>query len=142
MKVSQVMTRKLITISPEESVEAAVQLLRQRGVRHILVLDDGELVGIVSDRDIKRAVEPSKAKKKKLLNLGGLFFLLEPFVVREIMTADVVSISPGCSVEEAATVMVDGRFGALPVVRGKELVGIVTETDLLRCLAKSRKKKA
>ena len=74
MKVSKLMSRKLITVSPEDSVERAVQLLRQRGVRHLLVLKNGRLVGIVSDRDLKRALDPARSKKKKLLNLGGLFY--------------------------------------------------------------------
>jgi acetoin utilization protein AcuB len=137
MKVAQIMTRKLITVSPDESVERAVQLLRQRGVRHLLVLSDDELVGIVSDRDIKRAMDPQRAKRRKLLNIGGLFFLLEPIAVREIMTRDVVSIGPNASIKEAATVMVAERFGALPVVDNGELVGIITETDLLRYFAEA-----
>jgi len=68
-QVSKLMSRKLITVSPEDSVERAVQLLRQRGVRHLLVLRNGRLVGIVSDRDLKRALDPARSKKKKLLNL-------------------------------------------------------------------------
>jgi acetoin utilization protein AcuB len=135
MKISQLMSRRLITVSPDDTVEAAVQLLRQRGVRHLLVLQNRELVGIVSDRDIKRALGPRRHSKRKVMNLGGLFFLLEPIYVREIMTREVVSISPGLSAQEAASIMVAERFGALPVVRNGALVGIVTETDLLRYFA-------
>jgi len=65
MKVSKLMSRKLITVTPDDSVERAVQLLRQRGVRHLLVLKDGRLVGIISDRDLKRALDPAKARKRK-----------------------------------------------------------------------------
>src|SRR5262245_52830121 len=131
MKVADLMSRKLITVAPDDSVEGAVRLLRQRGVRHLLVVKEGRLVGIVSDRDIKRAMDPGK-RKKKLLNLGGLFFLLEPIYVREIMTPDPVTIGPDLSAQEAAALMVAERFGALPVVKKGETVGIVTETDLLR----------
>jgi acetoin utilization protein AcuB len=137
MKVSQLMSRKLITVRPQDSVETAVALLRQRGVRHLLVIDKKELVGIISDRDIKRALDPQKRGKKKLMSLGGLYFLLEPFFVREIMTRDVVSVEPDLSAQEAASIMVAERFGALPVVRNGELIGIVTETDLLRYFAKA-----
>jgi acetoin utilization protein AcuB len=137
MKVSQLMTRSLITVSPDDSVEGAVRLLRQRGVRHLLVLKKGRLVGIVSDRDIKRALDPERAGRKKLMNLGGLFFLLEPILIREIMTRNVVTIGPELSIQEAASIMVTERFGALPVVKNDEPVGIVTETDLLRYFAKS-----
>jgi acetoin utilization protein AcuB len=130
------MTRKLITVSVNDSVETAVQLLRQRGVRHLLVLDRRRLVGIVSDRDIKRALD-HRQTKKKVMNLGGLYFLLEPFLVQEIMTRKVVSVEPDASAQEAASIMVDNRFGALPVVKNDKLIGIITETDLLRHFAKS-----
>jgi acetoin utilization protein AcuB len=134
MKVADLMTRSLITVRPDDSVEVAVRLLRQRGVRHLLVLKNARLVGVISDRDIKRALDPERTHKK-LLGIGGLYFLLEPILVREIMTADVVTIRPEATAQEAASVLVKERFGALPVVRGNELVGIITETDLLRYFA-------
>src|SRR5262249_44603053 len=86
MKVAELMTTKLHVIGPDDSVEGAVRLLQQQGVRHLLVVENRDLVGILSDRDLKRALDPQKRKRKKLLNLGGLFFLLEPILVREIMT--------------------------------------------------------
>ena len=135
MNVSRLMSKRLYTIGPDDSVEGAVRQLGERGVRHLLVLDKDRLVGILSDRDLKRALEPKKAKSKKLLNIGGLYFLLEPIYVREIMTRDPVTIGPNVSAEEAATIMVNRRFGALPVVKAGVLVGIVTESDLLRYFA-------
>jgi CBS domain-containing protein len=136
MKVSELMSRKLIAVAPHDSVEGAVRLLRQRGVRHLLVMTEGQLVGILSDRDLKRAMDPGRSKKR-LLNLGGLFFLLEPILVREIMTPNPVTISPDATAQEAAAVMVAERFGALPVERKGKTIGIVTETDLLRHFAKT-----
>jgi acetoin utilization protein AcuB len=141
MNVSQLMTRKLITVSVKDSVETAVRLLRQRGVRHLLVLDGRRLVGIISDRDINRALDRRRTKKK-VMNLGGLYFLLEPFIVAEIMTRDVVSVEPEVSAQEAASIMVDNRFGALPVVKNDKLVGIITETDLLCYFARSTRDQA
>lgn len=138
MKIADLMTTKLLTVGPDDSVEGAVRLLQQRGVRHLLVLDGSELVGILSDRDIKRALDPQKRKRTKMLNLGGLFFLLEPILVREIMTKDPTAIAPDATAQEAAQLMVSKRFGALPVVKGSKLVGIVTETDLLRFFAKKK----
>ena len=135
MKISKLMTRKLLTVSPEDTVETAVQHLRQRGVRHLLVLDQGELVGILSDRDIKRALQPEQTKKKKVLGLGGLYFLLEPILVREIMTKDPLTINPGTTAQEAAAIMIKNKFGALPVAKNGRLLGILTETDLLRTIA-------
>jgi acetoin utilization protein AcuB len=136
MNVSELMTRELTCVAPDDTVEVAVQLLHRRGIRHLLVMNKGRLVGIVSDRDIKRALDPRRTKKK-LLGLGGLFFLLEPVEVREIMTRNPVTISPNVSAQEAAAILVAERFGALPVVEDGETVGIVTETDLLAYFARS-----
>lgn len=135
MNVADLMNTKLYLLSPNDSVEGAVRMLQQRGVRHLLVMDGDELAGILSDRDLKRAIDPTKRRHKKLLNLGGLFFLLQPILVREIMTKNPITIAHDATVQEAAALMVKNRFGALPVVRGDKLLGIVTETDILRHFA-------
>jgi len=134
MQVSELMNRDLITVAPDDSVEEAVKLLRQRGVRHLLVMKKNRLVGIISDRDVKRALDPRKTRKK-LMDIGGLYFLLEPILVEEIMTPNPVTIAPDASAGHAGFVMVQRRFGALPVVESGRTVGIVTETDLLRYFA-------
>src|SRR5262245_12228527 len=64
MNVSELMTREPICIGPDDSVEVAVQLLRRRGIRHLLVVKKDRLVGIISDRDIKRALDPQKTRKR------------------------------------------------------------------------------
>jgi CBS domain-containing protein len=130
-RVSKLMTKKLITVDLMSSVDEAVSLLRQRGVRHLLVIHKGEMVGIISDRDINRALNPSRTKKR-VMAIGGLYFLLEPILVEEIMTADPVTIGPSTSVHEATRLMLEHHFGALPVLRDGQPVGIVTESDLLR----------
>ena len=134
MDVSELMSRDLITVGPQDSVEEVVKLLRRRGVRHLLVMKKGRLVGIISDRDIKRALDPRQTRKK-LMDIGGLYFLMEPILVEEIMTSDPVTVAPGASAAHAAFIMVQRRFGALPVVENGRTVGIVTETDLLRHFA-------
>jgi acetoin utilization protein AcuB len=134
MKVADLMTRQLVSVAPNDSVDVAVKLLHRRGIRHLLVMEEGRLVGIVSDRDIKRAMDPGRTRKK-LIGIGGLYFLLEPILVREIMTADPVTVGPDLSAQEAAGLMVSERFGALPVEKDGTTIGIVTETDLLRYFA-------
>jgi acetoin utilization protein AcuB len=140
MRVSELMSRELIAVEPNESVEQAVTLLRTRGVRHLLVMKRGQLVGIISDRDIKRALDFRKTRKK-LMDIGGFYFLLEPILVAEIMTPNPVTILPGTFVEHAATIMVQRRFGALPVMESGRTLGIVTETDLLRYFCGVEKKR-
>lgn len=134
MHVSEIMTRELVTVTPDDSVEEAVKLLQRRGIRHLLVLDQNKLVGIVSDRDIKRTLDPRKTRKK-IIGIGGLYFLLEPLLVREIMTRDPVTITPETEIRQAAWIMVQRRFGALPVVHEGRVVGILTETDVLSYFA-------
>ena len=110
-------------------------------MRHLLVVDKSRLVGIISDRDIKRALDPNKTKKK-VMSVGGLYFLIEPILVEEIMTRSPKTISPGESAQDAALVMLANRFGALPVVQSGRPVGIITETDLLRHFATQKDAKS
>jgi acetoin utilization protein AcuB len=134
MRVSELMNRDLIAVAPDDSVEEAMKLLRQRGVRHLLVMKKNRLVGIISDRDVKRALDPRKTRKK-LMAIGGLYYLLEPILVHEIMTPNPVTIGPDATAGHAGFIMVERRFGALPVVTNGRTIGIVTETDLLRYFA-------
>jgi acetoin utilization protein AcuB len=114
--VRDVMTRGLVTIGPETPGHEARRLLDEHRIRHLPVVDGGRLVGMVSDRDVRSAAGGSPTT-----------------VAREIMTPAPVTITSDARVEHAARVMLDARFGSLPVVDG-DLVGIVTYTDLLRAL--------
>ena len=130
MRVSQLMSKKLITIGLDDSLEDALRLLRRRGVRHLVVMKGTRLVGILSDRDVKRALDPARMKTR-VRSVGGIVFMLEPIRVEEIMTPSPVTVHPGAAAHAAAKTMLDRKFGALPVVDRRKVVGIVTETDLL-----------
>jgi acetoin utilization protein AcuB len=128
MLVRDVMQTKLVTGSPQTTLPDALKLVARRRVRHLPIVDaDGDLVGIVSDRDLKQAM----ASPATSLEAHELLFLLNRLRLEEIMTRTVVTIDPMSPVEEAARLMVRGKIGALPVVEGAELVGILTETDVL-----------
>jgi acetoin utilization protein AcuB len=128
MLVRDVMQTKLITASPHTTLPDALRLVAQRRVRHLPIVDaDGDLVGIVSDRDLKQAM----ASPATSLEAHELLFLLNRLPLDQIMTRTVVTIGPMSPVEEAARLMVRQKIGALPVVEGGELVGILTETDVL-----------
>ncbi|MCH8924441.1 MAG: CBS domain-containing protein [Planctomycetes bacterium] len=133
------MSKSLITVGPKDTVERAVGLLRKRGIRHLLVMRKNRLVGIISDRDIKRSLDPSKTKGR-MMNVGGLFFLMEPILISEIMTHHPITISPSTTATEAADLMIKKRINALPVVDKGRTVGIVTETDLLKHYVKISKR--
>ena len=139
MLVRDVMTRNLITVDPETSFTDALKIMRENRIRRLPVLEDGKLVGIVTEKDILYA-SPSKATT---LDVWELHYLLNKLKIREIMTRDVVTIQEDTPVEEAAKIMADNKIGALPVVKGNKLVGIITETDIFKVFLEmfgSRKK--
>lgn len=127
------MQAAVITVQPRATVQEAIALARARGVRHLPVVEDGQLVGIVSDRDLKRALVPEAAASR----LAGLGDLAARLTVTDIMTRSVTTIGPTFAVEDAARVMLRERISALPVLDGGRLVGIVTETDLLALLVRA-----
>jgi acetoin utilization protein AcuB len=128
MLVQDVMETKLFTVAPETTLSEALRLTGQRRIRHLPVLDGDRLVGIVSDRDLKRAMaSPATSRETRELR-----YLLDRLRVRELMTAAVITIGALSPIEDAARLMVLEKIGALPVTDGERLVGLVTETDVLR----------
>jgi acetoin utilization protein AcuB len=132
MLVKEIMESRLVTITTRTTLPEAVQLARERGIRHLPVLDHGKLVGIVSDRDLKRAM----ASPATTLEIHELNYLLERLRVEEIMTRTVITVRPDTAVEDAAAIMVRERISALPVTQEGRLAGIVTETDILKLFVK------
>ncbi|HBA88717.1 MAG TPA: hypothetical protein DCZ75_12275 [Geobacter sp.] len=131
MLVLDRMTQKPVTVTPEVSVTDALRLMTDRKIRRLPVVDAaGNLVGIVSDRDLLQA-SPSPATS---LAIWEIHELLAKLTVGKTMTRDVITVTEDTPLEEAARVMVDRRIGGLPVMRGSELVGIITESDLFKTL--------
>lgn len=142
MTVRDVMTRSPITIDPEAPVATAIAVMREREVRHLPVVGaGGRLVGMVTDRDLRSAVFAPALREYLSLaaqrRLRSASEALENLRVRDVMTWDAVTIGPEAPLAQAAALMSEGRFGSLPVVEGGRLVGIVTERDVLRALARS-----
>jgi acetoin utilization protein AcuB len=126
--VEKWMTKDVITVRPHEKIIDAFELMQGRGIRHLPVIEDGELKGLVTDRDIRLALIPSplSAPEDRMYHLGALER------VDEIMTADLITVEPNTTIEEAAKLMAKYKIGAVPVVAKGQLVGILTETDILR----------
>jgi acetoin utilization protein AcuB len=133
MLVQDVMQTKLFTVTPETTLPEAIRLTGQRGIRHLPVLDGERLVGILSDRDLKRAM----ASPATSLEVHELSYLLDRMCVKEIMTRAVITISPISPIEDAARLMVMEKIGALLVTDGERLIGLVTETDVLRLFVRA-----
>jgi acetoin utilization protein AcuB len=124
--VKDSMTREIVTLSPDETAGTALALCRERRIRHLPVLKEGRLVGIVSDRDL-RSSTPA-------LGDQGRAAALQEILVEDVMARDVLTTLPDDPIEHAANVMREERIGCLPVVESGELVGIVTSSDVMAAL--------
>jgi len=133
MNVRDLMTTSPITVGPETPVLDARQLMIDKRFRHVLIADGPKLLGIVTDRDIRLNL-PSPATS---LSVWEINYLLARLTVASVMTKSLVTVSPRQDTREAALLMLDHKIGALPVVDGGHLVGIITETDLLRAYVKA-----
>jgi len=133
MNVRDLMTTGPITVGPETPVLDARQLMIDKRFRHVLIAEGPKLLGIVTDRDIRLNL-PSPATS---LSVWEINYLLARLTVASVMTKSLVTVSPRQDTRDAARLMLDHKIGALPVVDGGELVGIITETDLLRAYVKA-----
>ncbi|MFI5102521.1 MAG: CBS domain-containing protein [Terriglobales bacterium] len=130
-KVEDLMTRKVFTLEAEKRLFIAQQIMDWAHIRHVPVVDgQRRVVGLVSHRDVLRAsisiVSSKVAKAEGQQHLTGI-------PVRDVMRAPVQTVAPDLSVQEAAKLMRRGRIGCLPVVNAQqELIGIITESDLLK----------
>jgi len=131
MLVGERMTRNPVTIREDESIDDGLHLMRERKVRRLPVMDQaGQMVGMVSDKDLLHAA-PSPATS---LSVYELHYLLAKLKIKQIMSSQVIWVSPDTPIEEAARIMADNKIGGLPVVQDEKLVGIITETDIFRVL--------
>jgi acetoin utilization protein AcuB len=129
MLVGSRMTRNPITVREDTSLFDALRIMRENRVRRLPVLNaNGKLVGMVSEKDLLYA-SPSPATS---LSVWEISYLTSKITVKELMTTQLVTVCEDCPLEEAARLMVDNKIGGLPVLRGDQIVGIVTETDLFK----------
>ena len=129
MIVRELMTGAVITAPPWMPILEARNLMVKERIRHLPVrAPGGELLGMITDRDIRLNL-PSQATS---LSVWEINHLLSKLTVDEVMTQAVITVGPDRPAREAARLMIEHQIGALPVADGGRLVGIVTETDLLR----------
>lgn len=129
MLVKERMSRHPITVTPDTTLYEALRIVREEKVRRLPVLDrKGKLVGIVAEKDLLYA-SPSPATS---LSAYELNYLISKITVKDLMSKEVVTTCEDYPLEEAARIMVDSQVGALPVMRGDVLVGVITESDLFK----------
>lgn len=130
MRISEIMALDPVTVPDGSVLGEAARLMDEHRIRHLPVVRDGALVGVISDRDL---LEPAGKLVPRLDREGEL----EPLLVRDVMCEQPVTLTPEASVAEAAGALVEWGIGCLPITRREALVGLVTETDLLQALVGS-----
>ena len=126
--VEKIMAKNPATLDRNDTLDLADDVMSVGRIRHMPVIEQGKVVGIISQRDLFRSA------LIKALGFGSKTqtVISRTIKVKEIMTNNVITISPDASVKEAARVMMERKIGCLPVVEKEKLVGLVTETDILR----------
>ena len=129
MLVRDCMTQTPVTIPLAESLQGAMELMAMKRIRHLPVVDAaGALIGLVTDRDLRRAApSPLFSKDREADQVS-----LDTTTVERIMVRSPTTIGPQESLQAAMRVLVEKKFGALPVVDGGRLVGILTPIDVMR----------
>jgi acetoin utilization protein AcuB len=136
MQVRDLMSRGVVTVGPSDSCQEAVARMHQARVRHLPVVNrEGGLVGVVTDRDLRHHLFSPRVFKE--LGATSLDILLKAVPVAEIMSTPVVSVDADEELGEAARAMLEDKVGSLPVVERGRVVGILTETDLLRQICRA-----
>jgi len=131
MLVSNWMSKNVITVDVDDSMHDAMKRMKEKEIRMLPVLKKGKLVGVVTDRDIKRA----SASDATTLDVHELLYLVSKIKVGNIMTKDPVTVPQNFTVEETAEVLLKHKISGVPVVdQNGQLVGIITQTDLFRVL--------
>jgi acetoin utilization protein AcuB len=129
MLVKDRMSHPVITVQPDTPLADAYNLMRKESVRRFPVVDSrGHLLGIVTEKDLLHA-SPSDATS---LSIWEVNYLLSKITVGSVMAENVITVSENIPLEEAARIMTDNNIGGLPVLREGEIVGMITETDLIK----------
>jgi len=132
MLAQDYMTKAVVTAHPDDLVVDVRKMMQDEGVRHVPIVEDGGLVGIVSLNSLRDAA-PSKATD---LSVHEVNFLLSKMVIKDVMKKDVQTCGPDAHVEDVARIMQTRRIGAMPVVKDGKLKGMLTNDDMFRILMK------
>lgn len=129
-KVGGHMASHIFHVKSTDTTMSAIKLMQKKNIRHLPVTQNGDLVGIVSDRDIRKSLFVDKVNSFRDAESGAR--LVHRSKLEEVMTRQVETTNRSATLVEVANRMVERKIGALPVTNNRKLVGIITETDLLR----------
>ncbi len=129
--VTEIMMKGPVTLGSDDILDLADDVMTLGRIRHLPILEGERVVGVLSQRDLFRsslaAVLGFQPKQRK--------DLMKAIQIREVMSKPAITVSAGTKVKDAARLMIEKKIGCLPVVEGESLVGLVTETDILRYVA-------
>jgi len=132
--VKKWMTPNVVFIAPDTRLPEAHRLMSEKNIRRLPVVQDGQLVGIVTRSDV-RGAEPSTATS---LSIWEMSYLLANLKIEEIMTRNPVTVSSETTISEAARMMLENKIGGLPVIdETRRLAGIITESDIFRLVVQT-----
>ena len=134
LTVNDLMTVDPITVTPDTSLRRIIGLMKKEGCRQLPVVDNGRLVGLVTDRDVRLVLNSPLGLHEHQHNEE----LLDSIIAEGIMTVNPITIAPDAPAYKAAEMLSIYKFGALPVVEGEVLVGIITVTDFLDLISTTR----
>lgn len=122
MEVAEIMTREPLSVTSDARVADALELMHDNDIRHVPVIDDGALIGMLSDRDLRDFLRAEDGWRKA-----------QGVSVSEVMSADAIAVEPGADVSDLIDLMLENKIGAVPVVDGHsdKVVGIVSYVDVL-----------
>ena len=131
MLVKNWMSKNVITVDVDVSMQNATMLMKMHHIRMLPVVKHGELVGIITDRDLKKA----SASDATSLEIHELLFLLTKIKVKDIMTKAPITVTPDWTIEETAELLLKHKISGVPVIGGKKAIaGVITQTDVFRVL--------
>ena len=130
MFVGERMSRPVISVAPDASVNDVLAMFRKEHIRRAPVMKDSKMLGIVSERDLLNA-SPSPVTS---LSIWEMNYLISKVKVKDVMSKKVITVDQDAPIEEAARIMADKKIGGVPVVSSGKIVGIITETDLFKVL--------
>ncbi|MCP5057207.1 MAG: CBS domain-containing protein [bacterium] len=130
-RVRDIMGRQLVTISAGDRLSTVEDIMTLGHVRHMPVVQAGQLVGVVSERDLLRA-SLSVLSEHRDDERRAFMHMVE---IERVMSTPPIVVQPDATIEEAALIMAESRIGCLPVLDGDQLLGMITETDILRWVA-------
>ena len=131
MLVKYWMHENVLTVEPKDSMQQAIKLIKKHKIRRLPVVENGKVVGIVTDRDLKRA----SASDATTLEIHELFYLISTINVEDIMTRVPITVPMDYTIEETAEILLNNKISGVPVVDHEgRLRGIITQTELFRTL--------